>query len=412
MGQRPNTKQRKKNAQRQAKQIIAKQPDGIAKEGRRIYDLLNEDEVRQFLWIHMVLDPWGPATRMPLILGNGVWEEQLFRYHMYGTITANSVLAGFALLSQDEWTDSTSADQIMGYSVVGIPLWTTDATYVGNSSPSAGAAVGSGRLGIPLSSDTSYGGADPANTKHYVQTASAVRCRPISNADTTSGEVMVAWSKDTSNYPLTNVSFDDVQGYPQDVCIRKIVPMANWKPDQWLELASIPRERDAFSSTKAVANGSVVVSGSGSTLGVFTKGMTAGQSVEVEGVAIYQVEEEGNNRVTDAYSATVVIPGHHVGNSPNRRGVMSGERAEALAYHAGESIGARLAPASQLGSPHMRNPRSVGAAKALARAEPNLPQRAKQQGWLSRAWSGVKDYAKKNWASILMKGIEAASFLI
>lgn len=404
-------KTRKREAKAKAREIIARQPKGINTEAARLYDVLNEDEVRQFVWIHMVLDPWGAITRMPLILGNGIWDEDLFRYHMYGTITANTNGLGYGLLGQDNWQSASSSDVFMGYSVVGTPLWYTDATYAPSLSPADADTVAiTGLNSTKLATSTDYGGASPTLYTHILQSASAIRLRPISSADNTSGTVMVAFTKDTKNCPLTGVSYETVLGYSPNIVIRKEIPLAGWTPEKWLELPAIPHERDAFDSVPCEANGKLVVSPA-MALGIFCRGMQASQSIEVEAVAIYQIEENETARVNDTFSAgaSPEIPDNKYANQ-HGRAVMSPTQAQMLTHHAREALVPRYTHSRNLGSVHLRNPRSQVAAQAMLRSKPGLGSRIK--GFFGKAANKVKDYVKDNWLSLLIKGAEAGAMLL
>jgi len=407
---------RKKLAKAKAKELIKRQPQGIKQEALRLYDVLNEDEVRQFVWIHMVLDPWGPITRMPLLLGNGIWDEDLYRYYMFGTLTGNASGVAFGLFDQDNWQSSAGGDVYMGYTTVGHPLWYTDANFVGTTSPAHAATTATaGVLSQPLASNNDYGGAAPDSSTHYVQTASALRVRPISTSDNTSGLIMVVYTKDVTNYPLTGVSYSTVEGYPDTVAIKKSIPLANWAPNTWLEIPAIPHERVSFESKIAVATGTTNVQVT-SSIGVFCTGMQASQSVEIQAISVYQVEEDDSARVADAFTEPSAGPGvgahgpgtHYENTGP--RAVMSRDRAQLLTHHARENMRARVGVERNMGSVHPRNPRSKAAARAMLRAEPSLGGRIKS--FFSNGYNKVKDYVKDNWLSLLIKGAEGAAMLL
>jgi len=397
-------KQNKKQAQEariKALLLASTKPQGQRDQLVRIDELLSTDELRQYLWLHMIADPWGPVTRMPLILGNGVWDEDLYRYHMYGEIVVNSSLGGFALLGQENWYQSIgqSSCNYLAPSSVGKPLYCTNASFVGSSSPIAGAAAATGSVGTGLASDTTYGGANPTLYTHVLQTASALRVQPLSNSDTLAGEVMIAWTRDVVVYPLEGVPFTTVRGYPDDVVVKKIMPLEGWKNDHWLELSAIPLEREAFDSIAPLAAGTVTQPYAA--LGVFIEGAASATSLRVEAVAVYQIETNGSNEVADAYSTATQTHGADPPAdkwSSTARGILSPEKAMMSSERMARSITSRYAPTSRMGRPHPRDPRTQIATSSLVHSNPTLGSRIK--GALSKGWNYVKN--PSNWLDMLL----------
>jgi hypothetical protein len=375
----------------------------------RISQLLNNDQEQQYHWLHMVADPWGPVARMPLILGNGIFDESIFRYHMYGTMVSNSVFTSSSLLGVENW-DNVGGDNFMGYTSVGYPLWYTDAAFVGDSSPALAATTATtGLSAAPLSSTASYGGANPTANIQILQTAAAIRARPISTADTTGGLIMIATSSDQIAFPLTGVTYDEVRSYPSEFVNIVERSMANWESEEYIEMSVIPQHRHAFESNAPIAAGSAAVPTA--YVGIYCKGMAAGQSVEIEAVSIYQVEETGGDRVYESFTANKInhdstYGSHYNGSERSGRAVMSPDAATLAAYHLGSQVRPRVVPAKQMGTVHIRNPRSAAAATAVIRHNPGLWDRIK--GFAS---SGVK-YVKDNWLQLLLKAVTTAAAVI
>jgi hypothetical protein len=353
---------------------------------------------------------------MPLILGNGIWEEDLYRYTMYGEAVCNASGVAFATLSQDLWlaVAAAAADSYVGTVTPGKPLWATNASYVGATSPAQAATVATaGLIGSSLASDGTYGGANPVPNTRLLQTASAIRARPISKADDFAGQIMVAYTKDTVNYPLTGVSFDTVRAYPDDVVIKRIDMCANWPNDAWLEMPSLPVERQAFQAHLPYSGGA----GAGNvtvdhpTVAIFAEGLTTGQSFEVEAVAIYQFEITGSDRVEDVMSPIGAPPVTYQSESSgngvvytNRppqqmRGMMTDIRGMSLANRAARRVTGRRVPAKHMGNVHIKNPRSMATATAVLEEHPSLISRIR--GIPRKAWN----YIKSNWFDLLKSAV-------
>jgi len=363
--------QKRKGARAKTKKRI--EESVLRSEGRRVYDLLNTDDLNQFSWLHMLLDPWGDViSRMPLILGNGIWDEALFRYYMFGTMTANSSGVAYANLAQDNWSSALTASQFISTSAVGKPFWYTGSTYAVATSPIYGATEATtGLFGVTIAANTSFGGANPNSETHYNNTAAAIRVRPISASDTTSGTVMVAYTKDTANYPLTGKTYGEVRAYPDDVVTIEERACANWHPDKWLEMPAIPVERRAFESQ---IPGTAQVSVRIPYVAVFVTGAAASQAFEVEGVLIYQFEEEGSNRVyehdiVDSGSSRPQVSGSAAYGK--NRSVRSFDDMQKVAYHAANLVRPRLLN-SKFTSMHPANERTKDAVAVTAKTNPSF----------------------------------------
>jgi hypothetical protein len=328
----------------------------------------------------MMLDPFGSVIgRMPLILGNGIWDEDIYRYHMFGTSVANSGGNTFALVSQDDWTSSTSTElYVVGGASPGTPFWYTNGSYAATTSPAAGATTATtGLLSQPLASSATYGGANPTTSTHYIQTASAIRVRPISAQDTTSGVFMVAYTKDSVSAPLDGVDYGTVKAYGSDVVTYKEMACSNWNPGEWLEMPAVPVEREAFASRPAV--GTVATSVKFPAIGFFATGCASGQAFEVEAVAIYQFEIQQSDRVKSWYydGGLHDVPPTYGNSRPtsSTRSVRTNDEVRKMVYQA-----SRVQPRRLLESHptiHPKNPRTQQALKIAADSSPTLWQKIK-----------------------------------
>lgn len=370
----------KRKAKKHYREELARATPGIVNESIRIRHLLENDEANQYAWQAMQLNPWGPVSRLPLILGNGVYEERIYRYKLSGTMVANGALKTFALLCADSWNQAASTDHFMGTSTVGNPGWYTNASYAASTSPAVGATTATaGLLALPLASDVTYGGANPKASTHVLNTACAVRVKPISTSDTTGGEIMVAFTRDPYEYPLTGVDFGTVFGYPDDVVVKHRVSCANWSPDTWLEIPAIPVERRAFEAQLPDASGTTSVERP--MLGVFATGLATGESFDVECCLIYQVETDGSNEVHGLH----IVPSHatsyrdrpHPANQhlAGGRPVTTQDRAQLSSYSASMNVTPGIRHENTFSTE--RHPVKVlrSAAKALLKANPGLGSR-------------------------------------
>jgi hypothetical protein len=325
-------------------------------------------------------------------------------------------------MTPDNWEvgGSGSFANYMGYTTVGTPLFVTTASYTATTSPALGATTATtGLLSVPLAANTSYGDANPTSDTRITNSACAVRVRPISTSDSTGGLVMVAFTKDPYNYPLTGVEYGTVRGYPADIVTVHEVAANNWSPDSWLTMPALPLERHAFEADLCLANGKVGVERS--PLGVFCTGLAASQAFEVEACMVYQVELDGSNEVpeTEIVAANPVAQSqeagkklgddlkqwvanqkHHNSRSisrPMARSIITPNSAQVMTNHLAAG------PHGGLGSNLVQHgiPVLANAAQAMMRAKPGLATRIKDK--LKNLLKAGIRYGKDNWASILGK---------
>lgn len=388
---------RKDKMRSKTKEVVARSP--LHHEGNRIRKLLDEDEFSEWAWEHMVLEPFGDViSRVPLILGNGIWDEDLFAYKMYGTAVANTVGFTCALLCQDSWSTGTSSDQYVAISggTSGLPLFWTVNAYAPNTSPAVGATVAGGIEAEVLYSGTTAGGASPNSQTHYLQSASAIRVRPISTADNTSGTFMVAYTKDIVQCPLTGVTYWDVKAYPSDIVTYVEYACPNWKSKEWLTIPSVPVEREAYES---VIPGAVQLTLRQPTVGFFAIGCVDGQQFEVEAISIYQFEVAASDRVEETRP-------EHLDNAPTQgtRAVMTGDEMHKALFQTAQVASPKVGSANMA----LAHPRNVNTQKSLslvAKRRPSVGQRIKH------ALASAGRYAIRNVDKLLLGAAKFIPFI-